>query len=220
MRAATVQALAGRGRAQLLLAGAPCSGAPRQRARHRRAALQRRTTSRGSRPRSSTPFVAALPGRRDAEPLRRLQSRPSGGGSSSWPTSLGAAWVATGHYARVVWRDGEPLVARGRDRAKDQSYMLWRVPPGDAGAPCVPARRADQARGTRAARRARRAAPGRPSPRARRSASPPSGYREFLAARGVAAARGDDRRRRRRACSGTHEGQWRFTVGQRRGLGV
>ncbi len=42
---------------------------------------------------------------------------------------LGLARVATGHYARLVWRDGEPFVARAADRTKDQSYMLWAVPP-------------------------------------------------------------------------------------------
>ena len=38
--------------------------------------------------------------------------------------------VATGHYARLVWRDGEPYLARAAHAAKDQSYMLWRVDPG------------------------------------------------------------------------------------------
>ena len=42
---------------------------------------------------------------------------------------LGARQVATGHYARLVERDGRTLVARGADDAKDQSYMLARVPP-------------------------------------------------------------------------------------------
>ena len=40
---------------------------------------------------------------------------------------LGAATVSTGHYARIVRRGGRAFVARGADRAKDQSYMLARV---------------------------------------------------------------------------------------------
>ena len=36
----------------------------------------------------------------------------------------------TGHYARIVERDGVRLVARGADPAKDQSYMLATVDPG------------------------------------------------------------------------------------------
>lgn len=40
--------------------------------------------------------------------------------------SLGAEWIATGHYARVR-RDesGRVLLSRGADRSKDQSYALW-----------------------------------------------------------------------------------------------
>src|SRR3954471_23501814 len=37
---------------------------------------------------------------------------------------LGAALVATGHYARVVREDGRARLYRGRDHGKDQSYFL------------------------------------------------------------------------------------------------
>ncbi|HSN71637.1 MAG TPA: tRNA 2-thiouridine(34) synthase MnmA, partial [Steroidobacteraceae bacterium] len=40
---------------------------------------------------------------------------------------LGAAWVATGHYARVV-HTPEPRLLKARDLAKDQSYFLHAVP--------------------------------------------------------------------------------------------
>jgi tRNA-specific 2-thiouridylase len=42
---------------------------------------------------------------------------------------LGATHVATGHYARIA-RDseGHPELFRGRDRSKDQSYFLYGVP--------------------------------------------------------------------------------------------
>lgn len=38
---------------------------------------------------------------------------------------IGADAVATGHYARLVDRDGRRAVARARDLAKDQSYVLF-----------------------------------------------------------------------------------------------
>jgi tRNA-specific 2-thiouridylase len=39
---------------------------------------------------------------------------------------VGADFVATGHYARMVLSgDGEPRIARGLDRGKDQSYVLF-----------------------------------------------------------------------------------------------
>ena len=42
-------------------------------------------------------------------------------------TSLGARYVATGHYARLAYADviGRYLLRRGRDPAKDQSYFLY-----------------------------------------------------------------------------------------------
>ncbi|HZS29669.1 MAG TPA: hypothetical protein VFA37_00270, partial [Gaiellaceae bacterium] len=41
----------------------------------------------------------------------------------------GAATLATGHYARIVEREGRLLLARGADPAKDQSYMLAALDP-------------------------------------------------------------------------------------------
>lgn len=41
---------------------------------------------------------------------------------------LGAGFIATGHYARIVdHSDGNPCLLRGKDRHKDQSYMLWGI---------------------------------------------------------------------------------------------
>ncbi len=39
--------------------------------------------------------------------------------------SLGADYVATGHYARVGRDGNEPLLLEAVDREKDQSYFLW-----------------------------------------------------------------------------------------------
>ena len=40
---------------------------------------------------------------------------------------LGYGSLATGHYARIVARDGKPALAVPKDRRKDQTYFLWRV---------------------------------------------------------------------------------------------
>jgi tRNA-uridine 2-sulfurtransferase len=42
---------------------------------------------------------------------------------------LGFQAIATGHHARVVRRAGRSVLARGRDRAKDQSYVLSMLGP-------------------------------------------------------------------------------------------
>jgi tRNA-specific 2-thiouridylase len=40
---------------------------------------------------------------------------------------LGAALLATGHYARLESRSGRPVLLKARDRSKDQSYFLHSV---------------------------------------------------------------------------------------------
>lgn len=45
----------------------------------------------------------------------------------AWAKRLGASRLVTGHYATVV-PGAQPMLARGRDRHKDQSYVLADVP--------------------------------------------------------------------------------------------
>lgn len=40
---------------------------------------------------------------------------------------LGCAFIATGHYVRLVEEEGYTFIAQGVDRIKDQSYFLWRL---------------------------------------------------------------------------------------------
>lgn len=44
--------------------------------------------------------------------------------------SLGADYLATGHYVRLGERGGRPCLNRGADSEKDQSYFLWGIPRG------------------------------------------------------------------------------------------
>src|SRR5206468_6485311 len=43
----------------------------------------------------------------------------------SYGKQLDADYIATGHYARVLTRNGEPELHRGADPDKDQSYVLF-----------------------------------------------------------------------------------------------
>ena len=47
----------------------------------------------------------------------------------AFASRAGAEELWTGHYARIVERDGMKLVGRGVDPQKDQSYMLAAVDP-------------------------------------------------------------------------------------------
>ena len=130
----------------------------------------------------------------------------------------GAVRLATGHYARIVERDGRLLLARAFDSMKDQSYMLARLDPRVLDRIWFPL--GDQ---TKAETRAEAEAAGLAA--AHRAESQEAcflagdDYRAFLSRQGLAADAGaivDESG----AVLGSHDGFWRYTPGQRRGLGV
>jgi tRNA-specific 2-thiouridylase len=41
---------------------------------------------------------------------------------------LGAAYIATGHYANIQHTKGVSLLKKGKDPLKDQAYVLWGIP--------------------------------------------------------------------------------------------
>jgi tRNA-specific 2-thiouridylase len=136
----------------------------------------------------------------------------------AFASRIGAARLATGHYARLVERDGRKLLARAVDETKDQSYMLARLEERSLGRLWFPL-----GGQTKEQTRAEAAAAGLAvSTRADSQEACFLGgddYREFLGRHGLAPASGNlvDEAGRR---VGGHDGFWRFTPGQRRGLGV
>jgi tRNA-specific 2-thiouridylase len=131
---------------------------------------------------------------------------------------LGAGLVATGHYARLVERGGQTLVARGADEAKDQSYMLARVPSAVLGRLRLPLGDA-----TKAAVRAEAAAAGMAAATARESQDVcflgGGALDDFLSRAGVQLIPGSIRDEAGHEL-GRHGGAVAYTPGQRRGLGL
>jgi tRNA-specific 2-thiouridylase len=130
----------------------------------------------------------------------------------------GASKLATGHYARIVEHDGRLLLARGTDPAKDQSYMLGRLDPRFLDRLWFPL--GEQ---TKAETRAEASTAGLAA--AHRAESQEAcflagdDYRTFLGRQGLEAEAGpivDEAGNE----LGEHDGFWRFTPGQRRGIGV
>ncbi|HEY3018118.1 MAG TPA: tRNA 2-thiouridine(34) synthase MnmA [Gaiellaceae bacterium] len=130
----------------------------------------------------------------------------------------GADTLATGHYARIVEHRGMRLLARGVDPGKDQSYMLAQLDPAKLDRISFPLGGQTKEETRAEAGRAGLAAAGRgESQEACFLAG--DDYRAFLERRGLAAAEGsivDEEGRE----LGRHSGYWRFTPGQRKGLGV
>ena len=100
------------------------------------------------------PFLAGLRGRRDAEPVRRLQRprAPRRDGRVRRPARRGRP----GH-GPLRARDGRRAAARRRRPGQGPDLHARRRRAGDARAAALPARRADQAAGARAGRRGRAA---------------------------------------------------------------
>ena len=130
---------------------------------------------------------------------------------------VGSTRLATGHYARIVEHRGRTLLARGADPAKDQSYMLGRLDPSFLPRLSFPLGGQTKDETREQARRAGLAAAARPE--SQEACFLAGGdYRSFLERRGlngegpVVDEQGNE--------LGRHRGVWRFTPGQRKGLGV
>jgi tRNA-specific 2-thiouridylase len=138
---------------------------------------------------------------------------------------LGAARVATGHYARIAREaDGTPRLAMARDRAKDQSYFLYASPREWLERLVFPLGEATKAevRGEAVSRRLPGAEKGESQElcfvgTAGRGAHP---YADFVAERADGRVRPGRIVDETGRAVGAHDGIHRFTVGQRRGLGV
>ena len=164
------------------------------------------------------PFVRAYARGETPNPCSRCNGSFRFAELLAFAERAGAARLATGHYARIVEHGGRLLLARARDDAKDQSYMLAGLDPrfldriwfplGEQGKLETRAEAAEA--GLEVAQRAE-------SQEACFLAG--DDYRSFLERRGLEPRPGaivdEDGTE-----LGTHEGFWRFTPGQRRGLGV
>jgi len=165
------------------------------------------------------PFVASYLGGATPSPCVHCNQQVKLGRLLEIATELGATRVATGHYARIE-RDAsnEIQLLRGLDSAKDQSYFLYGVP-RDVLARCVfPLGELEKGR-TRAEGQ-RLGVPNWDKKDSVELCFVPDGdvggfiERETGARRGGALVAAD------RTALGHHEGHYRFTVGQRRGLGI
>src|SRR3954452_15856609 len=165
-----------------------------------------------------TPFVRGYARGDTPNPCIRCNGRFRFAELLAFAQRAGAARLVTGHYARIAEHRGRRLLARAADPAKDQSYMLARLDPALLDRVVFPL--GEQ---SKEETRAEAAAAGLAVARRRESQEAcflaGGDYRDFLERHGIEAREGpvvDEQRN----LLGTHQGYWRFTPGQRHGVGV
>ncbi len=168
------------------------------------------------------PFVADYLAGRTPNPCARCNQFVKFGSFWERAQELGAQWVATGHYARVqrAAHSGAAQLYAAADVAKDQSYFLFAIEPQVLSRTLFPVGEM-----TKADVRARAHSLGLPvadKPESQEVCFAPKGqYADF-----VAHYAGSKRQRPGSVVDESgrvlarHDGIHRFTVGQRRGLGV
>jgi len=133
---------------------------------------------------------------------------------------LGAAHVATGHYARVEQTaDGRWLLKRSTDPDKDQSYFLFSLTQQQLAGAVFPV---GDLRKTEVREQARRLGlQVADKPDSQEICFVPDGdYAQFVAKKRPDLERGGVIVDESGQALGTHEGVHRFTIGQRKGLGI
>lgn len=164
------------------------------------------------------PFVRGYARGETPNPCIRCNGSFRFGELIAFAARAGCDRLATGHYARIVEHRGRRLLARGVDPQKDQSYMLARLDPSELDRIWFPLGEQDKTETRAEAERAGLEA-------AQRAESQEAcflagdDYRTFLTRHGLEPRAGaivDEHG----TTVGEHSGYWRYTPGQRKGLGV
>ena len=131
--------------------------------------------------------------------------------------NLGCEVLATGHYARVLRFAGGPALAQGEDRHKSQAYFLARLRPEMLERLLLPLGGLHKDQVREIARKAGLPAAGRAESQDG-CFLPPGGWDEIIGSRGLVRPGPIEDLGGNRL--GFHQGLHRYTVGQRRGLGI
>jgi tRNA-uridine 2-sulfurtransferase len=131
----------------------------------------------------------------------------------------GADVLATGHYARIVQgEDGARWLHRGRDPEKDQSYFLYRLDEPAIDHVSFPLGAATKAEVRTEARTL--GLPTAERPESQEICFAPQDAGSFVVSRWSAAGESGPILDQRGTHLGTHLGIARYTIGQRKGLGI
>ncbi|HSD67310.1 MAG TPA: tRNA 2-thiouridine(34) synthase MnmA [Vicinamibacteria bacterium] len=166
-----------------------------------------------------SPFVREYLDGRTPLPCSRCNTEVKFASLLEKTRALGAAHVATGHYARKDRAGGRFRLLKGEDRTKDQSYFLFGLTQEQLGAALFPVGHLEKAEVRRLARE--RGLPVADKPESQEICFVPDGdYAAFVERSAPAEDRSGPVVDAAGREIGRHDGVHRFTVGQRRGLGL
>ncbi len=129
---------------------------------------------------------------------------------------IGADYVATGHYIRKGFYKGVELMMRGKDRNKDQSYFMFRIPSEWIRRLLFPVGNMSKAEVRSIALKVK--LPTAKKPESQDLCFVDGNYRDFLLRMGLRPKEG--RFLYKGKIVGTHKGAFFYTIGQRKGLNV
>ncbi|HLK92819.1 MAG TPA: tRNA 2-thiouridine(34) synthase MnmA [Polyangia bacterium] len=162
-------------------------------------------------------FVAEHRAGRTPNPCVRCNEKIKFGPLLGFADAVGAAALATGHYARLTSRGAGVALARARDAGKDQSYFLFGLRPEILGRVRFPLGEKTKDEVRALARRF--GLPNADKPDSHEICFIPDGdHVGFLAAHGGAGPAGAIVDDASGVALGRHDGTHTFTVGQRRGV--
>jgi tRNA-specific 2-thiouridylase len=164
-------------------------------------------------------FVREYNRGRTPNPCVRCNEYLKFGKLSRYAKAVGADYVATGHYARVVHKEGGSELLRGLDHAKDQSYVLFGVPKAELAHMLLPIGDMEKPAVRQLAQEFGLPVFNKPDSQ-EICFVPDNDYASLVKRRSPETVRpgkivGPDG-----AIVGEHEGHQHFTIGQRRGVGV
>lgn len=164
-------------------------------------------------------FVGEYNAGRTPNPCVRCNDWLKFGKLLDYADSIDADFVATGHYARID-RDGSaPRLLRGRDHAKDQSYVLFGARRERLERMILPIGEFQKPRVRQMAREWNLPVFDKPDSQ-EICFVPDNDYARLVERRTPGQFRQGDILNEQGAVVGCHEGHQHFTIGQRRGLGV
>jgi tRNA-specific 2-thiouridylase len=164
-------------------------------------------------------FVGEYVQGRTPNPCVRCNDWLKFGKLHDYATQIGAAFVASGHYARVLTLDGQPRLLRGVDHSKDQSYVLFGVPRSHLAKMMLPIGGLEKPRVRELAKEFGLPVFDKPDSQ-EICFVPDNDYAGLVERRAPGSAKPGKIIDRQGVVVGTHEGQHHFTIGQRRGLNV